>query len=128
MKAWPLARRIDGTAADFSSAEYFRARKAINHLNEAHSAMLNNDLLATIGEVFDVTHIIETDELCSQASSLTPLTNLRMQILAAAARGVWYMGQILKETEAPKIMMKDFLGILALIESDLQLEAMEQQP
>ena len=83
-----MARRINGTEADFSSPEYIRARNALSHLNETQFTMLKNDLLATIGEVFDVTHIIETDELCSQASSLIPLTNLRMQILAAAARGV----------------------------------------
>ena len=119
-----VARRINGTEADFSSAEYIRARNAINHLNETQFAMLNNDLLATIGEVFDVTHIIGTDELYSQASGLILLANLRMQILAAAARGVRYMGQILKEAEAPKLTMKDFLGTLALIESAVQREAM----
>ena len=59
-----------------------------------------------------------------QASGLILQANLRMQILAAAASGVRYMGQILKEAEAPKLTMKDFLGMLALIESALQREAM----
>ena len=54
---------------------------------------LNNDLLSTIGQVFDVTHSIGTGELHSRASEsgLILLANLHLQILGAAARGVRYI-------------------------------------
>ena len=59
--------------------------------------MINNDVLATISEVFDVDQIIGNQERSAQASSFILLANLRIQMLNVALCSERYMEQVLKE-------------------------------
>ena len=46
-----IARRTDGSEADFTSQDFLRAQAALNTLNETQLALMNNDVLATVNQV-----------------------------------------------------------------------------
>ena len=92
-----VARRSDGSEADFTSQDFIRAQAALNSLNETQFTMINNDVLATISEVFDVDQIFGYQERSAQVSGFILLANLRIRILNVAVRScrsVHYMEQV----------------------------------
>ena len=86
-----VARRSDGSEADFTSQDFIRAQAALNHLNETQLTMINNDVLATISEVFDVDQIIGYQERSAQASGLFSwqIFRFKYSMLQCAACATW---------------------------------------
>ncbi len=61
-----VARTTNGEVADFASPEFQRAVAAINALNETQWAMVNNDLVAMIFLLVDISQLADSHELSSQ--------------------------------------------------------------
>ena len=53
-----IARRTDGSEADFTSQVFLQAQAAVNRLNETQLVLVNNDVLATINSVFDTSQLM----------------------------------------------------------------------
>ena len=119
-----VARRSDGSEADFTSQDFIRAQAVLNSLNETQLTIINNDVLATISEVFDVDQIIGNQERSAQASGFILLVNLRIQILNVAVRSVRYMEQVLKEAAKPQTTLKGLLHVFSLIKTGLHHKAL----
>ncbi len=123
------ARTTEGMQADFSSADFTRSVAALNKLNETQFAMINNDIIATIGEIFEVRHLLGANERAAEASGLILLGNLRIQVLSVAARSANYTSQILDGAKQPRKSFREFQDMLGLIECALRREAMvNKQP
>jgi hypothetical protein len=123
------ARTTEGMQADFTSADFTQSVAALNKLNETQFTMINNDIIATICEIFEVRHFLGANERTAEASGLTLLGNLRIQVLSIATRSANYMSQILDWAKQPRKSFQEFQDMLGLIECALRREAMvNKQP
>ena len=57
-----IARRTDGTEADYTAQQFLRARAALNVLNETQLQLVNNDVLATLNKVFETSQLMAANE------------------------------------------------------------------
>ena len=124
-----IARRTDGTEADYTAQQFLRARAALNVLNETQFQLVNNDVFATINKVFETSQLLAANESSAAASGFILLANLRIQVLTVSIRHVHYMTGVLAEAAKPQTTIKGLMHILGLIETGLHREALiHRQP
>ena len=104
-----IARRTDGSEADFTSQVFLQAQAAVNRLNETQLALVNNDVLAAINGVYETSQLMEFNESSAAAYGFILLANLRIQVLTVSVRNVHYMGTVLDEVAKPQTTLKGLL-------------------
>ena len=112
-----IARRTDGTEADFTAQEFLRARAAVNVLNETQFQLMNNDVLATVNKVFETSQLMAANESSAASSGFILLANLRIQVLTVSIRLVHYMTGVLAEAAKPQTTLKGLMHICLLYTS-----------